>query len=37
MSTTVQKITPMLWFDDHAEEAAQLYVSVFDDAEIGRL
>ena len=37
MSTTVQKISPMLWFDDQAEEAAQLYVSVFDDAEIGRV
>jgi predicted 3-demethylubiquinone-9 3-methyltransferase (glyoxalase superfamily) len=28
------KITPFLWFDDQAEEAAQLYTSVFDDAKI---
>ena len=35
MSTTIQKITPMLWFDDQAEEAADQYVSVFDDASIG--
>ena len=26
----MQKITPMLWFDDQAEEAANYYVSVFD-------
>lgn len=25
----MQKITPMLWFDDQAEEAAEHYVSVF--------
>src|SRR2546423_15536177 len=25
----MQKITPMLWFDDQAEEAANHYVSVF--------
>jgi predicted 3-demethylubiquinone-9 3-methyltransferase (glyoxalase superfamily) len=30
----VQKITPFLWFDDQAEEAATFYVSLFDDAEI---
>jgi predicted 3-demethylubiquinone-9 3-methyltransferase (glyoxalase superfamily) len=30
----MQKITPMLWFDDQAEEAAKLYTSLFDDAEI---
>lgn len=28
------KITPYLWFDSQAEEAANFYVSVFDDAEI---
>jgi len=32
-----QKITPMLWFDGDAEEAARLYVSIFDDAEIGHV
>jgi predicted 3-demethylubiquinone-9 3-methyltransferase (glyoxalase superfamily) len=30
----VQKITPFLWFDDQAEEAATFYVSLFEDAEI---
>jgi predicted 3-demethylubiquinone-9 3-methyltransferase (glyoxalase superfamily) len=29
-----QKITPFLWFDDNAEEAARYYVSIFKDAEI---
>ena len=28
------KITPFLWFDGKAEEAANFYVSVFDDAKI---
>jgi predicted 3-demethylubiquinone-9 3-methyltransferase (glyoxalase superfamily) len=30
----MQKITPFLWFDSKAEEAATVYVSLFDDAEI---
>ena len=30
----MQKITPFLWFDDLAEEAARFYVSLFDDSEI---
>jgi predicted 3-demethylubiquinone-9 3-methyltransferase (glyoxalase superfamily) len=30
----MQKISPFLWFDTQAEEAANLYVSLFDDAEI---
>lgn len=30
----MQKITPMLWFNDQAEEAAKFYVSVFRDAKI---
>ena len=29
-----QKITPFLWFDHQAEEAMNLYVSVFKDAEV---
>jgi predicted 3-demethylubiquinone-9 3-methyltransferase (glyoxalase superfamily) len=29
-----QKITPFLWFDSQAEEAANFYVSVFKDAEL---
>jgi len=32
-----QKITPMLWFDGHAEDAARLYVSIFEDAAIGHV
>ena len=30
----MQKITPMLWFDDQAEEAAELCTSLFNDAKI---
>jgi predicted 3-demethylubiquinone-9 3-methyltransferase (glyoxalase superfamily) len=30
----MQKITTCLWFDTQAEEAANLYVSLFDDAEV---
>lgn len=30
----MQKITPFLWFDHQAEEAAQLYVSLFKDSKI---
>jgi len=30
----MQKITPFLWFDDKAEEAANFYVSVFKDSKI---
>lgn len=30
----MQKISPFLWFDDQAEEAANLYVSLFEDSEI---
>jgi predicted 3-demethylubiquinone-9 3-methyltransferase (glyoxalase superfamily) len=37
MSATVQKITPMLWFDGRAEEAAGLYVSIFEDSSIGHV
>jgi predicted 3-demethylubiquinone-9 3-methyltransferase (glyoxalase superfamily) len=29
-----QKITPFLWFDNQAEEAAQFYVSIFKDSKI---
>ncbi|MEP6835854.1 MAG: VOC family protein [Gemmatimonas sp.] len=31
----MQKITPFLWFDGNAEDAMNLYVSVFKDAKIG--
>ena len=30
----MQKITPFLWFDNQAEEAANFYCSVFDNAKI---
>ncbi|HEX7245950.1 MAG TPA: VOC family protein [Solirubrobacterales bacterium] len=30
----MQKIVPNLWFDTEAEEAANFYVSVFDDARV---
>ena len=30
-------ITPCLWFDSQAEEAAKFYTSVFKDAEIGKI
>lgn len=30
----MQKITPCLWFDDQAEEAANLYVSLFKNSKI---
>jgi predicted 3-demethylubiquinone-9 3-methyltransferase (glyoxalase superfamily) len=30
----VQKITPCLWFDDQAEEAAQFYASIFKNSRI---
>ncbi|MEO8350023.1 MAG: VOC family protein, partial [Acidobacteriota bacterium] len=28
----MQKITPMLWFDSQAEEAARFYTSIFEDS-----
>lgn len=31
----MQKITPFLWFDDKAEEAVNLYVSLFKNSRIG--
>lgn len=33
----MQKITPFLWFDTEAEEAADFYVSVFRNAKKGRV
>src|SRR5438105_4210618 len=33
----VQKITPCLWFDDQAEEAARFYASIFKNSRIGAL
>ncbi|HUY92890.1 MAG TPA: VOC family protein [Pirellulales bacterium] len=33
----VKKITPFLWFDGNAEEAANFYVSVFKNSSVGRV
>ncbi|MFN7990591.1 MAG: VOC family protein [Candidatus Micrarchaeia archaeon] len=33
----MQKITPFLWFDGKAEEAAKFYVSVFKNSRIGTI
>src|SRR5437763_17027726 len=34
MSKISQKITPFLWFDNQAEEAAQFYTSIFKNSKI---
>ena len=34
MSKSLQKITPFLWFDHEAEEAARFYTSVFENSRI---
>lgn len=33
----VQRISPCLWFDDQAEEAATFYVSLFKNSKLGRV
>jgi predicted 3-demethylubiquinone-9 3-methyltransferase (glyoxalase superfamily) len=33
----MQKITPCLWFDSQAEEAAKFYVSIFKNSKIGNM
>jgi len=33
----MQKITPFLWFDHQAEEAAKFYASVFKNARVGKI
>ncbi len=33
----MRKITPCLWFDNQAEEAANFYVSIFKNSRIGRV
>jgi predicted 3-demethylubiquinone-9 3-methyltransferase (glyoxalase superfamily) len=37
MPKTTQKITPFLWFDSQAEEAADFYVSIFKQSRIGAI
>jgi predicted 3-demethylubiquinone-9 3-methyltransferase (glyoxalase superfamily) len=33
----MQKITPFLWYDDKADEAANFYVSLFENSKIGNI
>jgi predicted 3-demethylubiquinone-9 3-methyltransferase (glyoxalase superfamily) len=33
----MRKITPMLWFDSQAEEAAKFYVSIFKNSKLGKI
>ncbi len=33
----IQKITPCLWFDDQAEQAAEFYTSIFRNSKIGNI
>ncbi|MBC7904006.1 MAG: VOC family protein [Gemmatimonadaceae bacterium] len=34
---TFQKISPNLWFDSNAEEAANFYISIFPNSKIGKI
>ena len=33
----MQKITPFLWYDDKAEEAANFYASIFKNSKVGKV
>ena len=33
----IQRIAPCLWFDDQAEDAAEYYVSIFENSRIGTI
>jgi predicted 3-demethylubiquinone-9 3-methyltransferase (glyoxalase superfamily) len=33
----MHKLTPCLWFDDKAEEAANFYVSIFKNPKLGSI
>jgi hypothetical protein len=35
MRKTVQRITPFLWFDNQAEDAANVYVSILKNSRMG--
>ena len=37
MSVVQQRISPCLWFDDQAEEAAKFYVSLFPNSKLGAI
>lgn len=34
---SIQKITPNLWFDGQAEEAANYYINIFKNSSLGRI
>ncbi len=34
--TTIQMVTPNLWFDKQAEEAAKFYTAIFKNSSIGK-
>ncbi len=37
MNKITQRITPFLWFDDQAEQAAKFYVSIFKNSTVGKI
>jgi predicted 3-demethylubiquinone-9 3-methyltransferase (glyoxalase superfamily) len=37
MNNSAQKITPFLWFDNQAEQAANFYTSIFKNSKIGQV
>ncbi|MFC3814164.1 VOC family protein [Lysobacter sp. GCM10012299] len=37
MTKRFQRITPFLWFDSQAEEAANYYASIFPDSSVGKI
>jgi len=37
MNQRIQKISPFLWFDDQAEEAARFYTSIFKNSKIEKI
>ena len=37
MRTTLQKITPFLWFENQAEQAVKFYTSIFKNSRIGKI
>ncbi len=37
MKMPARKIVSCLWYDSEAEEAANFYVSVFEDAKLGKV
>ena len=37
MNQSTQKITPFLWFDTQAEQAANFYTSIFKNSKLGKV